>query len=128
MDIKNSKDLKMAYELLYAIIDTFSGQKEIPQYKVDESVRHLKKSIRDYQHETAQKTVHRIVKDNGIDGYVELFEIPNVADPEAWFDANERRTYTPSLFDCTGQSFTKWHKIINRHGKTLCYHSVGFDV
>ena len=63
-----------------------------------------------------------------MDGYIELYELPDVTDPEAYFDENERLIATPSQYDCTGQAFTMWHKIIKRRGRNMVYHRVAFDV
>ena len=66
------------------------------------------------------------------DGYLEKVEIPEDISSkeiaEAWFEANEYRECTPSMYDCTGQSFTNWYKIVKLHDKLYAYHSVGFDV
>ena len=84
------------------------------------------------------KCEHRIIKDGGIDGYIELVSIPEVYDTledtedgpgaETFFRDFFYREVRPSMYDCTGQSFTNWYKLFKRNGKFWAYHSVGFDV
>ena len=94
--------------------------------KAAQAIKTLKADIRAYHHRA--ENTHRLVKDYGVDGYVELFTMPEVTDPEAWFDENERLVCKPSPYDCTGQAFTEWHKIFRRNGQLMCYHGVGYDV
>ena len=77
----------------------------------------------------------RIVKDYGIDGYVELVSIPEVIDTLDGEDGADEffKTFLeiharPSMYDCTGQAFTSWYKLFKRRGQFWAYHSVCFDV
>ena len=74
----------------------------------------------------------RLVKDDGIDGYVELVSIPDVFDTADAADEFFRdflyMECRPSMYDCTGQAFTGWYKLFKRHGRYHAYHSVAVDV
>jgi antibiotic biosynthesis monooxygenase (ABM) superfamily enzyme len=95
----------------------------------DEQAVYLKRIIRKYTHRESDR---RIVHENGIDGFTVLIRFPeDIAtrdEAERWFDSEERRTYRPSAYDCTGQAFTMSHTLANRRGRWYCYHTVGFDV
>ena len=41
---------------------------------------------------------------------------------------NRYMTTVPSQYDCTGQLFTNWFKLIRRRGHWFAYHSIGRDV
>ena len=76
-----------------------------------------------------------IVKDNGIDGFVELISFPEAFDTIDGEDGAEEFFKTffeiharPSMYDCTGQAFTSWYKLFERNGRIYAYHCVGFDV
>ena len=72
------------------------------------------------------------MKDDGIDGYVLLIELPetleNLRDAEEYFEERETICAVPSIFDCTGQAFTSWFKVFKRRDRFMAYHSIGFDV
>jgi hypothetical protein len=132
MDIRNRHDLELAYRILYGMVDTIANATGMDKDKADGLVKasnyviELKRSIRAYQHDT-EANKRTLVKDEGMDGYIELFEMPDVSDAEGWFNDVERLEYVPSQYDCTGQAFTIWHKIFRRNGKLMCYHRVGYD-
>ena len=129
MFIGNSKDLALAYHMLHGMADMIATCTGITDpVKVNEAVKWLKADIRRYQHEQATKRVYTVVKDYGVDGYIVRFDMPEVDDPEAWFDDNERLTMRPSPYDCTGQAFTAWHEFKTLGGRMVCYHSIAVDV
>ena len=123
MNIRSSSDLRLAYELLTIFKDAGKAY----SVKADE----MKRQIRSYN---SLQYSSRIVCDDGIDGYVELIQVPYCFDSfskeevENWFDDN--CTYGPihSAYDCTGRPFTSWFKVFRRQGHWFVYHSVGFDV
>lgn len=89
----------------------------------------LKRAIREYTNRPSGGVW--IVKDDGIDGYTELREMPrfdSLEEADEWF----RRCYyleaRPSAYDCTGQRFTVWYKLFQRRGRWWAYHCVGVDV
>ena len=123
MIIRNNEDLRLAYELLS--VYKKSGRGDCP--KAEE----LKKRIRSYLH---LPHCSRIIRDDGIDGYVKLIQLPEFLNSESkeeaieWF---ERECYIEpvrSAYDCTGRPFTNWYKVFWRLGHWFAYHSVSFDV
>lgn len=125
MNINNANDLRIAYELVKKMTP-YIPQSDDPK-KAARAIGDMKRAIRAYNRKEAEKPFRRLVKDEGVDGYVELMELPETEDPEKWFDWNERLSCR-SAYDCTGQAFTRWHYIFRRRGKLMCYHAVGYDV
>lgn len=95
-------------------------------------VKELKRDIRGFFRKEKEKLQRRLVKDNGIDGYIVLMQLPSFLnskeDAAVYFEENEVMTCRPSIYDCTGQAFTSWYKIVERSGSLWAYHSVCFDV
>lgn len=138
--VRNSKDFREGYEML-SLLTRFAeltGNTENARETVDD----LKRELRAYARRDTAVDVgmgfmceRRIVKDEGIDGYIELVSIPEVIDTLDGEDgANEFfKTFLeirarPSMYDCTGQAFTSWYKLFKRRGQFYAYHSVCFDV
>ncbi len=134
MTIRDKNDLRIAYYMVHTMADTIAKATNMDLAAVEgmvracDTIKEIKREIRTYNHEQDAKPAHTIVKDYGMDGYIELYELPDVSDPEAYFDENERLLYRPSQYDCTGQVFTAWHKIIKRRGRNMVYHRVAIDV
>lgn len=138
LQIKNDHDFRTGWSLL--IEAEFNA--ECRQERIVE----LKRNLRKYANRGATVDTglgfmceRRIVKDNGIDGYVELVSIPEVFDTleddeegnpgaETFFKDFFEIHARPSMYDCTGQTFTNWFKLFKRRGQFWAYHSVGFDV
>lgn len=126
MQVRNSNDLKIAYEIL-------NVYKEIPVCEKSEKLmKRIAEQKREIRRFHKKSTDRRIVKDYGIDGYVLLIELPekleNVQEAEEYFEECETISAAPSMFDCTGQAFTSWFKVFRRRGRFFAYHSIGFDV
>lgn len=106
--------------------ETFGSPKFFEDYLADEK-RALRKILKGRDIKD-----RRIVKNYGMDGFVLLIELPEwvktYEDAEYWFEENERRVCRPSMYDCTGDSFTSWYKLFQRNGRWMCYHSVAFDL
>lgn len=123
MAIRNSQELRAAYECLQLLHEI--GAAGHPK------VAELKREIRSFHHLPHSS---RIIKDYGIDGYVELSLLPSCLDVydehgvAEWFEAHCTLRAAPSMFDCTGQAFTNWFKLVRRRGHWFAYHSVSFDV
>lgn len=138
--VRNDKDFREGYELLNLLI-RFDGQFDNPE-KARENMDSLKRELRAYAHRDTAVDVgmgfmceRRIVKDEGIDGYIELVSIPEVIDTLDGEDGADEffKTFLeiharPSMYDCTGQAFTSWYKLFKRRGQFYAYHSVCFDV
>ena len=125
--IYNDRDLRRAYEHLNLIKELSA------QHTLNEGTRaysnDLKRAIRKYTNRTKDR---HLVKDYGIDGYVELIQLPanlsDFASAEEYFNSEERMVCIPSQYDCTGQLFTCWHKIFKRRDRFYAYHCIGVDV
>lgn len=91
-----------------------------------------KREIRKIYKKEHEKPERHIVHDNGIDGYIELLQLPEeittMETADEWFQYNEYMECVPSAFDCTGQKFTNWYKLVNRNGRWWVYHSISVDV
>ena len=109
MQIRSENDLKLAYET----INSFKEMMPMAQ-KPDaalEYIKELKRDIRGFFRKEKEKLQRRLVKDAAV-----------------YFEENEVMTCRPSIYDCTGQAFTSWYKIVERSGSLWAYHSVCFDV
>lgn len=119
--IKDKGDLRTAYDYLQMA-------KEFGKSK--EKQNEIKRAIREYIHK--KKPFERIVKDDGIDGYVLLLELPDFLESkeeaEEYFEQRHVINATPSIYDCTGQAFTSGYKVFKRRNKFFAYHSVSYDV
>ena len=131
MDISNDRELRLKYESLYMYTTEIIPLVKDPERKVklQKRILELKKEIRIYNHASISR---RVIKDEGIDGYIELIELPEfISSIEKANGFFEDSIYIPSpsgLYDCTGCPFTRWYKVIRRRGKYYNYHEVGYDV
>ncbi len=136
--VRSNSTFREGYELLN-MFTRFEGHFDNPE-KANETVLNLKRELRKWaRRDTATVDVgyrepveRRIIKDNGMDGYIELVKLPaiveSVEDAKEFFKAFLEIVYRPTYYDCTGQAFTSWYKIFKRNGQFWAYHSVGFDV
>lgn len=124
MMIKNTRDLRLAYELLNILAQ--HSDATIPK------IVKLKQKIRAFSNGPAPRS--RIVKDYGLDGYIAVQQLPDFTDSytldEAveYFHSVEVIEPPYSMYDCTGRPFTNWFKVFRRHGHWFAYHSVSYDV
>ncbi len=123
LEIRTKDDLKLAYEHI-SFINSFMEQVADTK-RAKEMIAETKKAIRQYN---KKETNRRLVKDYGIDGFIELVELPDVEDPIRWFEENEWISNNPCAWDCTGRPFTAWCKFFKRRNKNICYHRVCYDV
>ena len=109
---------------------------ELPPEKVayiKENIIERKRSCREYmrKHRTAYEDEPRPVKIDG-ETYVSRIPLPrnltSIESAEGWFLDHEYMECRPSMYDCTGQLFTVWYKIIERNGRFHAYHCVSMDV
>ena len=89
----------------------------------------LKRSVRE---RSKIRNERRIVKDDGIDGYIELVPLPaNISTKEeaaSYFEKEEYIVFVPGPHDCSGRKFTSWFKVFERRGRYFAYHRVSFDL
>ena len=129
VDIRNGGDLKATYEVLMDIqaLRPLPGREEA----VQEHIRELKRDIRDYFRQQKDDG-RRIIRDDGIDGYIELVMLPeylNTKDSAAAYFEEKEVFQCPNLpGGYTGQPFTCWYRIVCRQGKMWAYHRVAYDV
>lgn len=136
--ITNNRDFRFGYSLLGYLVEALSSRADKPAVLRTE-IKELKRALRAFSHRDNNTAVvgmgfevdRRIIHRDGIDGYIELVEIPEVFDTKE--SANEffkefiELLYYPSAYDCTGQAFTNWYKLFQRNGRYYVYHSVCFD-
>ena len=123
--VRNNRDLRERWITLLFMekMRATIGISDAPQAQA--FIKALKQSIREYNH---RKTDRRIITGD-CDSVLVLVDVPQgVTDIDAWFDENERCVYMPSMYDCTGQAFTEWYKIVKRADGYKVYHSIGYDV
>lgn len=130
-EITDAEKLRDAYTLLAFIRDDVPNTAEMKSGLAAFMVS-IKKEIRAYNNRPAPDS--RIVEEYGIDGYIELVQLPNEldeasnADAAEWFRENRYCKFFPTAYDCSGQRFTNWYKLHLRCGHWFAYHSVSFDV
>lgn len=130
-DIKDNGMLRDAYALLMFMQNDIPASAE-KKAAVKNLAATVKREIRAYNNRPAPAS--HIVKNDGIDGYVELVWLPeeldnaNKDDAADWFRENRYLEFFPTPYDCSGQKFTSWYKLFRRHGHWFAYHSVCIDV
>lgn len=129
-NIDDMAGLRAAYSFVRTLRDV-----TVPVENVARRDRHIadvKREIREFTHRAASRS--HIVRDDGIDGYVELVQLPEALDETHkvvaadWFRANRYLEFLPTPYDCSGQKFTNWFKLFRRQGHWFAYHSVSIDV
>ena len=125
--VRDSRDLRARWAtLLFCDLIVKQAQAQgMNTGKTQKYILDLKAAIREYNH---RKTNRRIITGD-YDSVLELVDVPQgVTDIDAWFDENERCVCMPSMYDCTGQAFTQWYKVVKRADGYKVYHSIGYDV
>lgn len=134
--IQNKNDLRFKYKTLLWLKKIKDKYYSLDMESYNDSVKEIKKEIRDYYKEREKDRKEWLIKDDGMDGYIILFELPSEINSiqidsfelaEEYFEAYEYRRCRPSIYDCTGQAFTSWYKIIKRNNKFYAYHCISFD-
>ena len=128
MTIRDLGGLRMAYDMLAFYKERVQEIEEAERRDyIEERIKEMKRTIRAFVNKPIDEE-RRIVKDNGIDGFIVLFPLPDtIKSMEAadeWFMWQEYMECRPSMYDCTGQWFTSWYKIFERNGRFWAYHSV----
>lgn len=130
MYIRNNEDFRMNYKIMLELSKVDPSTVDYPR-KFCDSLAKWKRELREYMHRETDYD-HRIVKDNGIDGYIELVRLPDdfssVEEATSFFEDFMAYRPIPSAYDCTGRMFTAWYKVFKRRGGFWCYHCVGMDV
>lgn len=125
--IRNKDELRLAYETL-EIYKFLKSQNRLSP-KGNRDCIHIKQAIRSY---SKKETTERLVKSWDVDGYIVLVTLPaHIRDEDAataYFEEHMRITAYPSLYDCTGQAFTCWYRIVERRDRFYVYHRIAYDV
>ena len=134
--IRDSEDLKFKYATLLWLKKIKDKYYSLDIDSYNDSVKEIKREIRNYYKREGERK-ERLIKDYGIDGSIVLVELPSEINSikidsfelaEEYFKAYEYRRCRLSMYDCTGDSYTVWYKIIKRNNKFYAYHYIGFDV
>ena len=105
---------------------------EYLMHKLNHKIAEAKRAVRDYyrKHRYSFDDDPRIIRD-GSDECIVLTPLPkdinNAETADEWFKAFEYIPIRYSAYDCTGQIFTGWYKIIYRNGRFYAYHSLKCD-
>lgn len=121
-------------ESVYLLLHTLETVTVLPEKRASAAdlIVNVKRAIRSFNRNST--TSAHIVKDYGIDGYIELVQLPEELDgvhkeiAADWFRANRYLEFFPTPYDCSGQKFTNWFKLFRRLGHWFAYHSVSIDV
>lgn len=129
MLIRSKSELRIAYETI-DLVKKVMGMEGCDIERAKDLLKEKKREIRQYYKRQDAEAMH-IVKDYGMDGYIELFQFPDCVKDEMsakeYFEDNYRMVCIPSAYDCTGQAFTGWYKVFERNGKLMCFHRVEYD-
>ena len=127
--VSNNKQLGVAYVLLRYYEAGLKGAARDKEL-ITENAKEVKRAIREYVGRPASES--QIVKDYGIDGAIVKFPLPErittADEADAYFMDNCYIKARPSAYDCTGQAFTSWYRIVKIRGRYFAYHSIGYDV
>jgi hypothetical protein len=127
--VNNNQELRLAYEIL-SILSKNADRVDDPE-KLAKCIIDTKQAVRRYTHREVEYD-RRIIRDDGIDGYLSLERLPkgisSLEEAIDFFDRFMTCDYRPSAYDCTGQPITNWFKVFPRNGGYYAYHSVRFDV
>ena len=129
MEIRSKNEYKSHLAIIRFLENETSSGNEVFN-RMKPVIDKMKREARKYAN--APDDGSRVVKDYGIDGAILLQPLPesihDYESAEMYFDDNMKYVCLPSMYDCTGQLFTSWYKLVNRNGRFYAYHSVCRDV
>lgn len=99
--IQDKKDLRFKYEILL-LLNRIKNENEsviLDMESYNDSVKEIKKEIRDYYKEIEKERKEWLIRDDGIDGCIVLFELP-------------------SEINSVKQILLNWQKNISKHMNT----------
>ena len=125
--VKNSKQARETIQLIRIYEHGIDGGGFGNVARANETLKEYKQALRKYY----KRTDRHIVKDYGIDGFIELEQMPDTVtteeQAEAYFNDNIRIPHIYSCYDCTGRLFTGWYKLVYRRGAWFVYHCINCD-
>ena len=130
MNIRTKDGLRTAYEnmRLWEFLRSI-----VPPEKrcaVDAKILRYKRCIREYHKHSETEPEHHFIS-HDYDYGVELVILPGDMTREQvdrYFDINMHREYMNSMYDCTGQIFTVWHRVVRTGAGWKIYHGLAMDV
>lgn len=132
MDYETKHRLRGYYEAIQICKELCEQQGYDVNEICGDKILKRKRKIREIYKRENEKPERHIVHENGIDGYIELLRLPEEITTretaDEWFKYNEYMECVPSAFDCTGQRFTNWYKLVERNGRWWAYHCISVDV
>jgi len=122
IEIRNKSDA----ELAYMVLRDADMCKRNPEATVS-----LKRNLRAYLNRPLPegRTIY-----NDYDYHIGLYPLnidcESIDEAKEWFEENEYIHYCPSPYDCTGQVFTRWYKLVHRSNDSRwwVYHATAMDV
>lgn len=125
MEIRDSSQLKATY----GVLNDMQGMKALPG--MEEAVQKHIKQLRFLRQQEA-KGERRVIRDYGINGFVELVRLPaslHTAEVAAAYFEGKEVVGCPNFpGGCTGLPFRGWYRVLCRRGNIWVYHSVSYDV
>lgn len=122
------KDLEFKYYLLRNI----KPERCDNPAKAFEGLLKIKSEIRRYFKRESERDPVTCIKDDPYGYYTLLIKLPEyIKDAESaeyYFMNNYYMEYVPSQYDCTGQHFTQWYKIVKRSYGYVAFHHVAVDI
>lgn len=128
--IRTREDLRNAYMdlSLYKTLANLTPQKN--RHIVELKIIETKREIRNYHMRNVMEYPHWYI-DDGFDGGTEIVVLPGNytrKQVEDYFENFMYRECAPSIYDCTGQIFTVWHRAFETGLGWKVYHRIAMDV
>ena len=132
MEVKSRNDARIAFEIIKSVTDCVTKDNGRKAHRLLSDANHLAELKREVRRYVKESSNSHIIRDDGIDGYVELIKLPSDIDSLEsainYFGQHYYQSFICSMYDCTGQSFTAWYRIFKRGNGYIVYQCVGFDV
>lgn len=105
------------------------GKEESYKEEIIKAKREIRKIHNKDNKLRAENQNKHIVKDYGIDGWIEKEIFTNTTAEKVTAYAEENlMECKPSMYDCTGQVFTSWFEVFEVEDKIILYTKYSFDV
>lgn len=132
MEVNNKNEARMAFDIIKSVTDCVTEDNGRKAHRLLSNANHLAELKREVRRYIKKSSNSHIIKDDGIDGYIELIKLPSDIDSlekaTNYFGQHYCRRFIYCAYDCTGQSFTAWYRIFKRGNGYIVYHCVSFDI
>ena len=130
MSIRTRDGLRAAYEnlSLWKYLRSMAPPDKLEL--VDEKILRYKRRIRKYHKHSDNEPEHHFLS-HDYDYGVEVVILPADLTREQvdkYYDLNMHRERMNSMYDCTGQIFTVWHRVVRTGAGWKIYHGLAMDV